>query len=76
VPPIFQPEVGARAIVWAAKQRRREVYVGLPRWRAIVGNKLFPSVGDRAAARQAWDEQMSNEPQSELTAATWLGERR
>src|SRR5688572_17454636 len=40
VPPIFQPEVAARAIVWAAEQRRREVYVGMPTVKAIVGDKV------------------------------------
>jgi NAD(P)-dependent dehydrogenase (short-subunit alcohol dehydrogenase family) len=69
VPPIFQPEVGAEAVVWAATHRRREIYVGLPTLKAIVGNKLFPGLGDRAAARLAWDAQMTNEPQPEAAAA-------
>ena len=30
VPPIFEPEVAARAIYWAAHHRRRELYVGVP----------------------------------------------
>src|SRR5579872_5747296 len=42
VPPIFQPEVGARAIYWAAHHTRREVYVGWPTVEAIVGNKMVP----------------------------------
>jgi short-subunit dehydrogenase len=46
VPPIYQPEVAARAIVFASKNRRREIYVGLPTVIAIVGNKLFPRLGD------------------------------
>jgi len=61
VPPIFQPEVGAEAIVWAATHRRRELYVGGPSLKAIVGNKLFPSLGDRKAARDAWSGQMTSE---------------
>lgn len=36
VPPIFQPEVGARAVYWAAHHDRREVYVGMPTVEAIV----------------------------------------
>ena len=40
VPPIFQPEVAARAIVWAAFHDRREIDVGWPTVEAIVGNKL------------------------------------
>jgi short-subunit dehydrogenase len=46
VPPIYQPEVAARAIVFASKNKRREIYVGLPTVIAIVGNKLFPRLGD------------------------------
>jgi short-subunit dehydrogenase len=46
VPPIYQPEVAAEAIVFASKNNRREIYVGLPTVIAIVGNKLFPRLGD------------------------------
>jgi short-subunit dehydrogenase len=46
VPPIYQPEVAARAIVFASKNTRREIYVGLPTVIAIIGNKLFPRLGD------------------------------
>ncbi|OZI21457.1 short-chain dehydrogenase [Bordetella genomosp. 9] len=51
VPPIFQPEVAARAIVWAALHRRRELYVGMPSIKAIVANKFFPGLLDRYLAR-------------------------
>ncbi len=50
VPPIYQPEVAAEAIVWAAHHRRREVYVGLPTVIAIVGNKIAPGLADRYLA--------------------------
>jgi short-subunit dehydrogenase len=46
VPPIYQPEVAAQAIVFASKNKRREIYVGLPTVVAIMGNKLFPRLGD------------------------------
>jgi short-subunit dehydrogenase len=46
VPPIYQPEVAAKAIVFASKNNRREIYVGLPTVIAIIGNKLFPRLGD------------------------------
>ena len=61
VPPIFQPEVAARAIYWAAHHRRRELYVGLPVWKAIVGNKLFPGILDRYLGRKGYDSQQSSE---------------
>jgi hypothetical protein len=46
VPPIYQPEIAAQAIVFASKNKRREIYVGLPTVIAIMGNKLFPRLGD------------------------------
>lgn len=63
VPPIFQPEVAAQAIVWASRHRRRELYVGLPAWKAIVGNKLFPGLLDRYLARTGYDAQQTEEPE-------------
>src|SRR5579885_2763584 len=39
VPPIFEPEVAARAIVWASRHRRREVFVGASTLAAIWGNR-------------------------------------
>ena len=38
VPPIFQPEVAARAIYWSAHHHRRELSIGLPTVAAIWGN--------------------------------------
>src|SRR5215831_9454399 len=64
VPPIFQPEVAARAIVYAADHpRRREYYVGWSTVKAIVGNKLVPSFGDRYLARDGYDSQQHDGPE-------------
>ena len=57
VPPIFQPEVAARAIVWAAHHDRREVFVGWPTVKAIVGDKIVPGYADRYLARHGYDSQ-------------------
>lgn len=62
VPPIFQPEVIARGIYWAAHARRREVYIGFPTVKAIVGNKLFPGLGDWYLARTGYRAQQTAEP--------------
>lgn len=62
VPPIFQPEVAARAIVWSATHRRRELYVGMPTVKAIVGNKVIPGLLDRYLARRGYDGQQTDEP--------------
>jgi NAD(P)-dependent dehydrogenase (short-subunit alcohol dehydrogenase family) len=63
VPPVFQPEVAARAIVWAATHRRREIYVGWSTIKAIVlGAKLFPAVADVYLARTGYVSQQTKEP--------------
>ena len=63
VPPIFQPEVAADAIVWAAYSGRREVNVGWPTTKAIIGNNFFPGLGDWYLARNGYDAQMIDEPE-------------
>jgi short-subunit dehydrogenase len=62
LPPIFQPEVAAEAIVWAAHHRRREVWVGWPAVKAILGNRVMPGVLDRMLAHSAYDGQLSRRP--------------
>jgi NAD(P)-dependent dehydrogenase (short-subunit alcohol dehydrogenase family) len=62
VPPIFEPEVAARAIYWAAHHRRRELYVGFPTVYTILGNKLAPWLAERYLAKTAVDGQQTNEP--------------
>jgi short-subunit dehydrogenase len=57
VPPIYQPEVAAEAVLWAARHRRRELWVGYSTVQAIVGNKLAPWLADRYLARTAIDGQ-------------------
>ncbi|MBZ0292739.1 MAG: SDR family oxidoreductase [Anaerolineae bacterium] len=62
VPPIYEPEVAARAIVWAAHHDRREVFVGFSSFKAIVGNKFFPGLGDWVLARTGYQSQQTDEP--------------
>ena len=63
VPPIFQPEVGARAIYWAAHHSRREFYAGWPTVEAIIGNKIAPSWLDRYLGKTGFDSQQISEPE-------------
>jgi short-subunit dehydrogenase len=63
VPPIFQPEVAARAIYWAAHAHRREVFVGGSTTKAIWGEKVAPGVLDSYLARTGYDSQMTEEPE-------------
>jgi NAD(P)-dependent dehydrogenase (short-subunit alcohol dehydrogenase family) len=61
VPPIYQPEVAARAIYWAAHHRRRELYVGFPTVYTIIGNKLAPWLAERYLAKTAVGGQQTGE---------------
>jgi NAD(P)-dependent dehydrogenase (short-subunit alcohol dehydrogenase family) len=63
VPPIFQPEVAAEAIVWAAENPRRELMVGWPTVKAILGNAVAPSMADRYLADTGYEAQQRDEPQ-------------
>jgi short-subunit dehydrogenase len=62
VPPIFQPEAVARAVYRAAHDRPRELWVGMPTLKAIVGNIIAPGWLDRMLARRATEGQLSGEP--------------
>ncbi len=62
VPPIFQPEVVARGIVWAAHHRRRSIWLGLPTAKAIFAEKFIPGLLDRYLGRIGFRKQMTDEP--------------
>ncbi|MFC0399391.1 SDR family oxidoreductase [Paraburkholderia rhizosphaerae] len=61
VAPIFQPEVAARAIWWAATHRRREVWVGSSSIKAIVANQWIPGLLDRYLGRTGVDAQQDKQ---------------
>jgi NAD(P)-dependent dehydrogenase (short-subunit alcohol dehydrogenase family) len=62
VPPIYQPEVAAEAVLFAARNDRREMYVGYPTVEAIVGDKIAPGLADRYLAANGYDSQQTHEP--------------
>jgi short-subunit dehydrogenase len=62
VPPIYQPEVPAEAIYWAAHHRRRELFVGMSAVKAILGNKIIPGWLDYYLAKKGYQGQQTNEP--------------
>ena len=64
VPPIFDPGVAAEGIHFAAGAKRREVCVGFPALKAIVGNKVAPGLGDRILLRSGYAGQMTDTPVS------------
>jgi hypothetical protein len=65
VPPIFQPELIADGIAWAADhpEATRELNIGWPAVKAIVGNKLVPGYADRVLARTGYSSQQTDEPE-------------
>ena len=62
VPPIYQPEVAADAIVWAATHDRRELSVGATTVAAIWGDKVAPALIDRYLAATAYEGQQTDVP--------------
>ncbi|MBK3874674.1 SDR family oxidoreductase [Stutzerimonas frequens] len=65
VPPIHTPEVAARAILRAATDAPRELWLGRASFQAIIGNMFMPGLLDRMMAKQAWNGQMTDEPASD-----------
>jgi NAD(P)-dependent dehydrogenase (short-subunit alcohol dehydrogenase family) len=63
VPPIFQPEVAAEAIYFAAHHPRREFYVGASSVAAIIGNRFAPGLLDRYLAETGYDSQQYDGPE-------------
>ncbi|HZD74928.1 MAG TPA: SDR family oxidoreductase [Actinomycetota bacterium] len=61
VPPIYQPEVAARAIVWASMHRRREVWVGGSTTATLLANQLAPGLLDRYLARTGYQGQQTSQ---------------
>lgn len=62
VPPIFEPEVAARAIYWAAHHRKRELYVGFSTNKAIYAQAVAPGLADRYLGRSGYESQQTKEP--------------
>ena len=63
VPPIFQPEVGAKAVYAAAHGNRREIYVGTSTVGAIFGQRIAPSWLDRYLGQTGYQSQQTEEPE-------------
>lgn len=57
VPPVYQPEVIARAAVYATLHPRREIWIGWNTIKALLGQRIMPGWLDRYLARVAWEGQ-------------------
>ncbi len=62
VPPIFQPEIIADAIHRASHHPRREILLGWPTIKAVVGNKIAPGIADRYLATRGYEGQLTDQP--------------
>jgi short-subunit dehydrogenase len=62
VPPIYQPEVPARAIYFAAFHPRRQIWVGFPTVKAILANRIAPGLIDRYLAKSGYTGQLTDLP--------------
>lgn len=62
VAPIFEPEVPARAIFFAATHKRRDVWVGWPTVKAILANRIAPGLIDRYLAKAGYSGQLTDKP--------------
>jgi NAD(P)-dependent dehydrogenase (short-subunit alcohol dehydrogenase family) len=70
VPPIYQPEVAAQAIVWASRHgHKKELYVGMPTVKAVMGNKVIAPLLDRYLAKSGYESQQTDglDPHDRLT---------
>ena len=64
VPPIYQPEVAARAVAWAADHpQRREYWVGMSTVGTLLANAVAPGVLDRYLGRTGVQSQQAREPE-------------
>ncbi|HEX4764934.1 MAG TPA: SDR family oxidoreductase [Lichenihabitans sp.] len=61
VAPIFQPEVPARAILFAATHHRRDIWVGFPTVKAILANRIAPGLIDRYLASSGYSGQLAEQ---------------
>ena len=62
VAPIYEPEVAARAIFFAATNRRRDIWVGWPTVKAILANRIAPGWIDRYLAKAGYSGQLAEQP--------------
>lgn len=60
VPPIFEPELMAKAVAYIAEHPRKELWVGLPTVKAILGEKLVPWLAEWRLSRMGIQSQQTD----------------
>jgi hypothetical protein len=72
VPPIYQPEVAARAVLHAARHpQRREYWVGGSTAATLIANAVAPGILDRYLGRTGVSSQQTSEPAGDRPANLW-----
>jgi hypothetical protein len=72
VPPIYQPELAARAVVYAAEHpRRKQYWVGASTVATLVGQRLAAPLLDRYLARTGYSSQQTDQPKQEVADNLW-----
>ncbi|WP_138443060.1 SDR family oxidoreductase [Sinomonas susongensis] len=73
VPPIYQPEVAARGVVYAAAHpERREYWVGASTALTLIANAVMPGVLDQYLAKTGFKSQQTSDPHNpEQPANLW-----
>lgn len=61
IPPIYQPEIVARAVMHVMDHPTRELWIGWPTIKALVGQRVIPGLLDRYLARMAYAGQVTDE---------------
>ncbi|NYI04358.1 SDR family oxidoreductase [Allostreptomyces psammosilenae] len=62
VPPVYQPEVAARAVASLVRRPRRNTWVGVPTAYTILGNRIAPKLADWYLGRTGFDAQQADRP--------------
>jgi hypothetical protein len=60
---IYEPEIAAEVIEYASHHNRREIFVGGPTFKAILGDKVAPWYADHVLAESGVEGQMTDEPE-------------
>jgi NAD(P)-dependent dehydrogenase (short-subunit alcohol dehydrogenase family) len=72
VPPIYQPEIAARAVAFAADHPgRKQYWVGASTVATLIGQRLMPAIMDRYLARTGYSSQQTDEAQKNRPNNLW-----
>ncbi|MFL5785858.1 MAG: SDR family oxidoreductase [Bacteriovoracaceae bacterium] len=71
VPPIFQPEVVAKAAVYLAEHPKREMWLAGSTVKAIIASKLAPRIAEWYLAKNGFNSQLTDELKAKKDSDLW-----